>query len=395
MFSLKGFRIFCKQTIKEKLPFMPNLYRICRYLYKDPLTYTLLERNTIYQLIFQLTWRCNSRCQVCFNWKKLNDSSTKELTVEEIDTFSQRMGKIRSVILGGGEPFLRNDLAEICSCFVKNNQIKDITIPTNCLLPHRIIKASSQILDKLPNVHLTLTLSLDGVGSVHDEIRGVPGNFTKVLETYERLRELQRNIHQDRLSIHVNTTISNLNEDSIGDLFRFVKDRLSGVSYDFEIIRGDYDSSQVRPPNSERYRKIIFKFLEIWATANNLDLGQKLAVYRHRLALKTIITGRQVIKCVAGPRTPVIDPMGNVYPCEILKPIGNLRDAGYHYETIWQSDKWQFLRSFISEGRCTCTHMCFLGSSISLNLKKSLLATIMGNFWKSFNKEDNLKGMIG
>ena len=84
-----------------------------------------------YDLIFQITNICNSRCITCFNWKILNRDIDKELILEEIDRFTKKIGHLNTAGIGGGEPFLRDDLTDICEFFYLQNKIKSLHLPTN------------------------------------------------------------------------------------------------------------------------------------------------------------------------------------------------------------------------------------------------------------------------
>lgn len=277
------------------------------------------------------------------------------------------MGVIPSVTISGGEPFLRNDLPEICKIFEKNNKTESVIIPTNCLLPKRIDNLTERVL-KDTNLNVLINLSLDGIGKKHDLIRGVKGNFKKVLETYSVLKKLQKKY--DKLLIGVNTTISNYNEGDADEIAKFVKKNLKVCNHIFEAIRGYYDTTKVSPPSVEKYSEIIKKILPI--PPNNSLVHS----YYYKIALKTMEEKRQVIPCMAGRINPKIDSYGNVYLCEILPPIGNLRKVNYDFKQIWNSKKAEEVRKKISNGKCFCTHICYQHPSILYNPPTLLKAVV-------------------
>ena len=57
-----------------------------------------------------------------------------------------------------------------------------------------------------------------------------------------------------------------------------------------------------------------------------------------RLIANTVKFGYQ-IPCLAGKISLVIDEKTNVYPCEMLSSIGNLRDTNYDFTKILNSEK--------------------------------------------------------
>ncbi len=309
-----------------------------------------LDEHAVFALIFQVTNRCNSRCAMCFKWKELNKNAAEELALPEIERLTKEMGDVPSVTLCGGEPSLRQDLPEICRLFEKNCKTAFISIPTNCLLPNQILRIAGRALQRTSTAKIAVGLSIDGVGRLHDRIRGVKGNFKRVLQTYSALAELD----EPRLEINANTTVSRLNVGQIPEILWFVEKEMPRVKqHTFEVIRGTFDKSRIAPPTLSQYRNII-------RCEKNPILK-----YYHFKALETIEKNRQVVPCKAGPHTPVIDAFGNVYACEGLPTVGNIRQS--HYADAWRSQEWEKQQISIKAGACSCTHICFLLPSIYMN----------------------------
>ena len=59
------------------------------------------------------------------------------------------------------------------------------------------------VLDENRKTTLIINLSLDSLGSEHDEIRGVKGNFECVIETYKRLETLRSTHPCLKLGFHI------------------------------------------------------------------------------------------------------------------------------------------------------------------------------------------------
>ncbi|MFA6593818.1 MAG: radical SAM protein [Candidatus Buchananbacteria bacterium] len=318
--------------------------------------YYLLKKDwPLYGLIFQVTNKCNSRCLMCFNWQVIN-TETDELSLAEIEKFAKTVGAIRSVTLGGGEPFLRSDLPEICEIFYRCSATRKIAIPTNCLLPDRIIEQTQKILAAVP-IKLKVVLSLDGIGEVHDTIRGIAGNFERFSETYEKLMELAK--VNEALQVSVNSTISNVNKDNIADIIDFI-DRHPGIKYHTaEVIRGSFDPQKIAPLDLKQYEDLLNRVLFKSKTLAN-DFANKLFyVYYHKIALRIMKQKRQILPCRSASFFPVVDAWGNVYNCEMLPKIGNLRNADYDFKKIWQSAAAKRQRLDIRNKKCWCTHYCY------------------------------------
>ena len=96
------------------------------------------------------------------------------------------------ITFSGGEPFLREDIADICIKAYKICKPKIMNIPTNGILSDRIEKQVNRILEFCPNTKVIINLSVDAIGDKHDEIRGSKDSFERVMETYKRLRGIGR-----------------------------------------------------------------------------------------------------------------------------------------------------------------------------------------------------------
>ncbi len=133
---------------------------------------------------FFVTWRCNCRCIMCDIWKKKGYDD--ELTRAQIATiFSQlRLDVLR---ISGGEPFLREDIADIINVIGRKSRPGVVHVTTNGLLTDRIADAVTQVAEPRK---LHIKVSIDSLGAEHDRIRGVSA-FDKAMQTVERLAELR------------------------------------------------------------------------------------------------------------------------------------------------------------------------------------------------------------
>src|ERR1700730_16701747 len=124
---------------------------------------------------------CNMKCEHCFYWTSLNQKD--DLTKEEIFALSDSLGAIENLNLSGGEPFLRQECAEICRKFIQTNKVKQIYVPTNGYYTDRTVAAIADVL-KEPTLDLFVAeLSLDGMPEFHDKFRVSRGSFKKAMQT--------------------------------------------------------------------------------------------------------------------------------------------------------------------------------------------------------------------
>lgn len=334
----------------------------------------IIKKNKVLpiHLILEVTSVCNARCLTCFNWKKTDYKKPTGPSLEQLEKISRSLNNLLWFSLTGGEPFLRKDLADIVAIFVKNNKPENITMPTNCLMPNRITELAEKILN-IYKKNFVITLSLDGIGNLHDKIRGVENNFQKFLETYKSLKELQK--RYKNLHIGVNTTINSLNKDYIKEIGSYVEKNLKVESHTLELIRGCSRDSNVKPPTLDYYiknKKILQDFMKkksYYKIGFKGRLLKAAKLYYHDYSIQVIKKRTQVVPCVAGRLSAVIDCNLNVYPCELYKKYGNLKDFDYNFRKLWFSNNANKVRKEIIDKYCYCTHSCFQFVTLLFNLK--------------------------
>lgn len=158
--------------------------------YNRWLRYKLNIRSQIFGLRFTTTWRCNSKCTTCSIWKM---KSSDDFSLNEIDEFSKSkyFTKTSYITFSGGEPMMRDDLTQVIKILHGNIPTATLNLTTNGMNPKRTEEVFKRVLEDNPKIKFgTVGLSLNGPREIHDETRGVPGSFDKVVETYERIKDL-------------------------------------------------------------------------------------------------------------------------------------------------------------------------------------------------------------
>jgi len=324
-----------------------------------------LVKKPVY-LIFFVTDRCNSKCLHCFNFASLNRGA-HILSLAEVDAFSKQLDHVEWLALSGGEPLIREDVAEVVETFFRNNGLSQITIPTNALLPDLIYKQMKKIVDISPSLSVSLNLSLDGLGDNHDFIRGVKGNYQKLLQTYRRVLPLKQ---YGNFSLRANTTITNFNYHEIEQLSDAVMREMPELdSHNFEFMRGDAPDKRFSPPPTEKIPEITntlikilkrYQFFRKSKLKSRMVLAAKKTLYQQDY--KTLVEKRRTISCYAGKTHAVLDEVGNLYFCELFPKIGNIR--GHSFEEVWHGEEAEKQREIIENKKCYCTHACFQNSNI-------------------------------
>jgi MoaA/NifB/PqqE/SkfB family radical SAM enzyme len=333
-------------------------------------------------LILGLTYDCNSFCRTCFNWEQLRKNKEHELSLDELRKTFETMGELLFVVMSGGEPFLRRDLPEVCEMLATKNKVKQITIPTGAIASDLIARSVESTLQRCPRTQIVVNLSIDHIGEKHDWIRGVPGNYEKARNTYARLIPLRDRF--DNLTVNVHTCLCTYNADDLDIIFESVKRDFPEISFhSFEMLRGDQPDKNIQAIATQRYRELLPKLEAYWRSYRHYDSFLKFVkIYSRRMELAVLEQQTQVQPCYAGLVSGVLDARGEVRMCELREPVGNVKDTGYDFGTLWFSEAADRQRASIKAKECHCTHSCFMSSSLVFDVRTygAWLASTVVNF---------------
>ncbi|HEX8472481.1 MAG TPA: radical SAM protein [Pyrinomonadaceae bacterium] len=344
-------------------------------------------------VIFFITSRCNAKCETCFYHEELNLPG--DLTFEQIEKTSRTMPAITDLWLSGGEPTLRHDASEIIDTFVLNNNVRRIIIPTNGLIKRRVYDIVDRALGAHAELDLYLNIALDGYGTTHDRIRGVPGNWERTLDCIRSLYPLKEK-YTDRFRLNVNTVVCAENFMEIEKLAAFLWENFRLDGQYFNIIRGETkagDHIKHVPPEllpemyakvsalTKRYGERMFadddastRFVK-----NIAYVGAITTHYRTQLSNFAHPTAWP-FPCTAGDTTAVIDYNGDVRACELREKFASLSDYDYDFGALWSAHERQAELHAIDGGRaCWCTHVCFIHDSMR-HSRRALLWELPKNY---------------
>ena len=329
-----------------------------------------LSKNQIPErLVLFVTNRCNLRCQHCFYIPHV--APAPEMSLDQMQKIaSSANSRIKQVILTGGECFLRNDLFDIVISFV-NNGCQTINIITNGTMPEKVHQFLDQALEKT-KVELVFMVSFDGPPAVHDNIRGVQGAAQKTLETIKLLSEYYKKYPRRFGNVFVSTTINHLNLAFLPETVAAIQP-FKNIGHSFGFTRSADLNTFGAPANSlsgfDVDKKIILNIDEMKKVLECLDRE----VWDKNVSLFSL-SNRQVMAetirilekkatnfiCLAGKTEMIIYPEGNVGICEMLKPIGSLKETDYDLAKFHKRHR----EKFQAPRNCRCTHDCAILSSI-------------------------------
>lgn len=304
-------------------------------------------------LTLSVSYACNSRCRTCNIYKK----KAVNLSVDEWNRIFENYGRnLFWATISGGEPFLREDLADIVCALYDSCGPSVITIPTNGLLSDRIPDVVERIAKYCRHSQVVINISIDDIGERHDDIRGVQGSYERAGKTFHELRAGA----WTNVSLGIHTVISRYNVKRIPEIFTHLS-ALNPDSYISEIAeeRRELDTvgSEITPGNDDYAFAVDYLSRALRADRFN-KVGKVIRAFRlhyYAMVKRVLREHRQVIPCYAGIASGQIAPDGDVWMCCIkADPIGNLRDAEYDFSKIWFSPKAHTMRKAIKRKECYC-----------------------------------------
>ena len=163
---------------------------------------------------------CNSACLTCNESLSTLIGGLKSKTYPIVDNSNKfwdlPLDRIVHLDINGGEPSASKNYKDILANLPKN--IKSVRLNTNC----------STVLEELipltnRGVHVTVTVSLDGIGSVHDFVRW-PIKWEKFYKNLLAYKAMP-------IQLNLWTTVSVLNVDDLPNIIEFAKKHNIDHSY--------------------------------------------------------------------------------------------------------------------------------------------------------------------
>ncbi|MBT3407431.1 radical SAM protein [archaeon] len=342
---------------------------------------------------FSITHACQSLCKTCnigLVHRKHPEKVKNELKIDEIEKVFRSIGKNKVYFfnISGGEPFLRPDIDKIIELAIKYLRPAIIHTPTNALTPALIEKKVRKIMEIIekesPQTHFTIKPSYDAVGKKHDVIRGVEGNWEKLMDTITRLKEVRKD--HPNLYVGIGTVISNFSIVHLKETVEFSK-TLGVDSYISEVAEQRAEMTNVTDPITPSWKKYE-EAIEFFKNESRQQMKSKPLLSRVTLSMRLVYYDlciqilkqkTQVIPCYGGISNAHMNAYGDMWPCAILaysKNMGNVRDFDYDFKKIWNKNvKTKEIRKYIHDKKCHCPLANQTYSNILLD-PKSLLKSI-------------------
>jgi radical SAM protein with 4Fe4S-binding SPASM domain len=312
------------------------------------------------------TYRCQMSCQMCNIWRNPTEA-TKEIKAKDLEI----LPKLKFINITGGEPFLRDDLADIIEILF--TKTKRIVVSTSGYHYKRIFK----IAEKFPNIGVRV--SIEGLSKKNNELRGRDEGFDRGLKSLLGLK------HMGIKDIGFGITVSNHNSDDMLWLYEL------GKSMDMEFATSSFHNSYY----FHKEDNLVTNTDEV--SKNFEELMRRLLSENHpkswfraffNLGLIGYILGeKRMLPCEAGSANFFVDPYGEVFPCNGLekkywiKSMGNIQGSA-SFDSIWASPRADLVRKYVS----SCPKNCWMVGTAAPVMKKyihRLLPWIIKNKIKS------------
>jgi MoaA/NifB/PqqE/SkfB family radical SAM enzyme len=270
-----------------------------------------MKKATMKDIVLAVTYRCNARCRMCGIWQRtdhggeISPSDLKNLPFE-----------LESLNLSGGEPFLRADLPEMVRIAKQRCPKLSITISSNGFATDLVVKRMEEIL-KIDR-HISVAISIDGIGDKHDEIRGIPGGFDRAIQTVRGLKAL--GVKKLRLAF----TAADYNYQELQKVYQLslelgVEMTLAAV-HSSDNYFGKENQINANEQIAAQLDWLIAKELSSWNPKRWLR-----AYFTHGLQ-HFVLKGLRILPDYSGELNCFIDPKGDIYPCDVSTiVIGNLK----------------------------------------------------------------------
>jgi MoaA/NifB/PqqE/SkfB family radical SAM enzyme len=327
-------------------------------------------------LLLHVNSVCNARCRMCFTWDRMMARwDARGLPLESLSKLAASLDPLPQLTVSGGEPLLRDDLADILAAFYERAGTRYFTVPTNALSPQRVARLADSFVERCPDGFLNFCLPFHGDEAASESILGVKGFAKKFDATYACIEE--RRARHPQLSCILNFVMSRYNCDSWREIVDRARDRYPETPLGIALCRGETHEAGAGEVPIELY-EAAQRYLESrargWSGFNPYTLMFDSICERIGTIVAEVARGeRRDLACGAGRQLLVVYDDGSVYPCEMIDVVGlpraepgeagapaatalgNLHDFDFDARRLLASARSRELVDWIARHACACT----------------------------------------
>ncbi|MCD6565166.1 MAG: radical SAM protein [Bacteroidales bacterium] len=291
------------------------------------------------------TFRCNAKCKMCEIWK--NPTRPKD----ELDpSYYEKLPPGLRINITGGEPTLRSDIEDIFRILYPKAYLLELS--TNGYFTDRIVNLA----EKFPNI--LIRVSIEGLPSRNDRLRGTKDGFDHALRTMLELRKTKCK------NIGFSIVISDQNVEDLVHVYDLCS--ALGVDLGNSVMHNSwyfnkFDNKIEDRDNAVRMeREFINALLSSKRSSFKGRLKDNGRAWFNRSILRRFEGCHSNYRppCGAGTDFFFIDPLGNVTPCNGSDEewiMGNIKEDSF--ENIMNSEKASEIMAKVKSCQKNC---CFI-----------------------------------
>ena len=330
----------------------------------DPVTFLAIEKEEPFSYQYSaplrmdlaLTFKCQNDCVHCYAG---GPHETSELSTEQWKTVIDKLNEIGVFILTftGGEPTLRNDLAELL-LYAQNKGMVTGLISNGRKLKDKVYVV---LLEQSGLDFVQITLE-SHTPQIHDRMTNDKGSWKETIDGI-------KNAVQSQIYVSTNTTLSKHNSADFLTTIDFIKGlgvdafgcnsliysgKAPNASKEFALTTNELQI--ILPQIREKAQMIGLKFL--WYTPTQY------------CEFDPIQLGLGIKSCTAAMINACVGPNGDVYPCQsYFENLGNILTESWN--KIWHNPLAEKLRNrdFAPEKCNNCQNLQVCGGGCPLELQ--------------------------
>ncbi|MEE9258137.1 MAG: radical SAM protein [Nitrospinaceae bacterium] len=178
---------------------------------------------------FEVTYRCNLRCQMCHYLEIIEDTESNrtyknELSAAEVKKIIATLPRFALITFTGGEAIMKSDFMEILEFAASRQKVHIITNGT--LLTESVVEKLMALRTKsiFGAGVFYLGVSIEGGQDLHDKITTVPGSFRKTKQGLERLIQKRNESGSRYPLVHLTCVINRSNVMDLVPLYDYANE---------------------------------------------------------------------------------------------------------------------------------------------------------------------------
>jgi|GEM_PF-198997 len=273
--------------------------------------------------VLGITYACNSKCVMCDIWQIANPPQI------DPNEYRKLPPTLRDINISGGEPFLHPEIVKIVKVLTETCPKARLVISTNGFASALIEQKMKEILRIKPDIGIAI--SIDGIGKMHEQVRGVLNAYEKAINTLECLQKLGMK------NLRFAFTVLPQNVEHFSLVYNEARER--GVQFTHALAQSSehyFGGKQINTnPDQNKlkqeYEYVIKQELKSWKPKNWAR-----AYFTYGL-FQFAVKKEQLLANDAGSQFFYLDPSGIVFPSVVHNyPMGDIKEI-VNWSDLWFS----------------------------------------------------------